>query len=65
MTREWMVSIIGTDTGEKFISNHIQIQQVTIVGKKIKQDEYEVLLRKLKKAIESLIEFSLGDEIRR
>ena len=63
--REWMVDIIGTSTGEGFVSNHIQIRQVTIRGKRINQKEYEQLLRKLRKAIESVIEFSLGDEIRK
>ena len=63
--REWMVDIIGSSTSEGFISHEIHIRQVTVVGKKINQKEYEVLLPKLKKAIEALIEFSLGDEIRR
>ena len=63
--REWMVDIVGTSTSEGFISKQIIVRQVTILGKEINQEEYEILLRKLKKAIESLIEFSLGDEIRR
>lgn len=63
--REWMVDIIGCTGSEGFKSEYIIVRQVTTIGKTINQTDYEVALLKLKKAIERLIEFSDGDEIRR
>ena len=68
MKREWMVDIAGTTNSgtPDFIPDMIQVRRVTRIGQHaIKPEEYLEQLRRMKKTIEYIIEFSDGDEIRR
>lgn len=59
-----MVVIVGTNIETGFVVDHMEIRQVTTVGKEIDIDEYYEKMKVLKPAIEMLIELS-GDKVRK